>query len=190
MKTQSTKKESKFYIANTMKDARKKVEGTLKDYDEKFVKVQLKNGRAFFTELKANPIKKVGNLIDENRGIITKTRTRRLELWKKTVENIKEENFKANTRKKFNEYQTHRKNIYKGIGSDAKIVMDDLKEMGKKNMKKSAIKGKIEKRFAKRVNSIYSTLNIPSKDQVESLLAEVKTVTKKVDALGKDFPRA
>jgi len=47
--TKTTQKESRFYIAKTINDAKEKIQGKVKTYNEKYVKKQVETGREFIT---------------------------------------------------------------------------------------------------------------------------------------------
>ncbi len=62
--SKTSKKESRFYIAKTINETKEKIENKVKTYNEKYVRKQVENGREFITELKADPVKRIDDLID------------------------------------------------------------------------------------------------------------------------------
>ncbi|MBA3010473.1 MAG: hypothetical protein KKF12_10205 [Proteobacteria bacterium] len=185
MATQKTKTESKFYVAKTIAEMKDKIEKKVKTYNEKFVKKQIKAGREFFTELKADPVKRIDDLIDEGKDTLKKAKTVRMENIQKKVDTTK-----GHVRKKIDKINLETKKVYKGIGNDAKLIVDDFIAMGKKNLDKLPMKKTIEKKFSAGINAIPSKLNLPSKDEIENLVMGIDGVSKKVDALNKQFADA
>lgn len=181
----TTKKESKFYVAKSVAQAREKFETKVKTANEKFVKKQIETGREFFTELKADPVKRIDDLIDDSRDALKKAKETRMESLQQKLDDRKE-----NVRKKMDTINKKSKEVYKGIENDAKMIFDDVIEMGKKNIDKLPLKKSIEKKISAGIDSIPSKLNLPSKEEIDNLVAGVDGVNKKVDALNRDFARA
>ncbi|MCP3873257.1 MAG: hypothetical protein GY699_08915 [Desulfobacteraceae bacterium] len=179
------KKESKFYIAKTIKDARKKIETKIKTVNEKYVKKQLENGREFFSELKSDPIKRIDDLIDDSKDALNKTKDDRFKAWQKAAKTAK-----TDARKRFKKINIEGKKVYKGIENDAKLLVDDFIEISKKNIERIPMKKTIEKKIASTIESIPSKLNLPSKDEIDNLVSGIDGVNKKVDALNKQYANA
>jgi hypothetical protein len=178
----STKKESKFYIAKTINGAREKIEGKVKTYNEKYVKKQLESGREFITELKADPAKRIDGLIDDSKDALKKARSQRMDTLQKKVETTKKD-----VQKKFNKINKETRTIYKGIENDAKMVLEDIVALGKKNIEKFPMKKNIEKKISAGFNAIPGKLNLPSKEEIDNLVSGIDGVNKKVDALSKHY---
>jgi len=185
MATQKTKTESKFYIAKTVVEMKEKIKKKVETYNEKFVKKQLENGREFLTELKADPVKRIDALIDEGKDTLKKAKAVRMGNIQKKVDKTKND-----VRKKIEEINLETKKVYKGIGNDAKLIVEDFIAMGKKNLDKLPMKKTIEKKISASINAIPSKLNLPSKDEIENLVIGIDGVNKKVDALHKQFANA
>lgn len=185
MKPQKTKTESKFYVAKTVAEVKEKIEKKVKTYNEKFIKKQLETGREFLTELKADPVKRIDDLIDEGKEALKKAKTARMENIQKKVDTTKRD-----VRKKFKRINLETQKVYKGIENDAKLVVEDFIAMGKKNLDKLPMKKTIEKKISAGINAIPSKLNLPSKDEIENLVIGIDGVNKKVDALNKQFANA
>lgn len=185
MATPKTKTESKFYVAKTVTEVREKIEKKMKTYNEKFVKKQLENGREFLTELKADPVKRIDDLIDDGKDALKKAKTVRMESLRKKVDTTK-----GDVRKRIDKINLETKKVYKGIENDAKLIVEDFIAMGKKNLDKLPLKKTIEKKISAGINAIPSKLNLPSKEEIENLVIGIDGVNKKVDALNKQFVKA
>lgn len=182
--TKTSKKESRFYIAKTINEAKEKIENKVKTYNEN-VKKQVENGREFITELKADPVKRVDDLIDDSRDAIKKVRSDRMKTIQKKVDTTKKD-----VRKKIERINKETRAIYKGIGNDAKLIIEDILALGKKNLDKMPMKKRIEKKISHGIDAIPSKLNIPSKEEIDNLVAGIDGVNKKVDALNKEYAKA
>lgn len=185
MATKKNQEESKFYLAKTLKAAREKIEDKVKNFNEKFVKKQLKNSREFITELKADPVKKIDALIDDSKNTVNKVKETRVKTFKKAVEDRR-----SKARKGFKKINAKGNKVYKGIENDAKLLFEDFIEMGKKNIDKLPMKKTIEKKISDGFNSIPSKLNLPSKTEIDSLVKEIDGVNRKVDQLNKEYSAA
>ncbi len=185
MATKTTKKESRFYIAKTINETKEKIENKVKTYNEKYVRKQVKNGREFITELKADPVKRIDDLIDDSRDAIKKVRSDRMETLQRKVDTTKKD-----VRKKIKRINQETRTIYKGIGNDAKLIVEDLVALGKKNLDKLPMKKTIEKKISHGIDAIPSKLNIPSKEEIDNLVTGIDGVNKKVDALNKQYAKA
>jgi hypothetical protein len=183
--TKTTEKESRFYIAKTINEAKEKIENKVKTYNEKYVKKQVENGREFITELKADPVKRIDDLIDDSRDAIKKVRSDRMEAIQKKMDTTKKD-----VRKKVAGIHQETRTIYKGIENDAKLILEDIFALGKKNMGKISMKKTIEKKISHGIDSIHSRLNLPSKEEIDNLVTGIDGVNKKVDALNKQYMTA
>ncbi len=183
--TQTQKNESRFYIAKTINEAKKKIEGKVKIYNEKYVKKQVENGREFITELKADPVKRIDDLIDDSRGAIKKVRSERMETLQKKMDTTKKD-----VRKKIERINKETRTVYKGIGNDAKLILEDIVALGKKNLDKLPMKKTIEKKISHGIDAIPTKLNLPSKEEIDNLVTGIDGVNKKVDALNKQYAKA
>ncbi|MBU2454847.1 MAG: hypothetical protein KJ668_16175, partial [Proteobacteria bacterium] len=119
--TKKTETQSKFYIAKKVSDARKKLEGKAKEYNEKFVKKQLESGREFIKELKADPIKRIDDLIDDSKDTLKKAKEKRYNAWQKAVKTAR-----TDAKKKFKKINDQGKEVYTGIGNDAKLIIENI----------------------------------------------------------------
>ena len=195
-KTNKGKKESRFYIANTMNQAKGKIEEKVTEVNDKYVKKQIDTGKEFLNELKADPVKRIDDLIGDSRKALKKARETRvntiqekLESTKKDI-NIKMETRKKNLRDKLDTISKQTQKIYEGLENDAKLIADDVLEMGRKNLDRLPMKKTIEEKLNAGINAIPSKLNLPSKDEIENLVSGIDGVNKKVDALNKEFAKA
>lgn len=183
--TETTKTESRFYIAKIINDAKGNIEKKIKIYNEKYVKKQFENGRGFITELKADPVKKIDDFIDDSRDAIKKVRSHRMETLEKKVDTTKKD-----VRKKIEKINQETRTIYKGIGNDAKLLIEDIVVLGKKNLEKLPMKKTIEKKISDGICSIPAKLNLPSKEEIDNLVTGIEDVDKKVNALNKQYVNA
>ncbi len=178
-------KPSRFYIVNTAKETRGKIETKVKNVNKKYVKKQLENSREFFNELKADPIKKIDDLIDDGKDAIKNAREERFSAWKKAVKNVR-----TDSKDKLNKLNTKGRKVYNGLRNDARTIMDDAIDMGKKNLDKIAMKKTLEDKIKDGIESIPSRLNLPSRDEIDNLTAGIDGVNRKVDALNKQIAKA
>ncbi len=185
MAAKKSQKESKFYIVNTVKETKEKIETKIKAYNKKYVKRQLESGKEFISEIKSDPIKRIDDLIDDSKDALKKAKDDRYKAWQKAVKTAK-----ADTRKKFEKLNTEGRKVYRGIENDAKIIVEDIIEMGKKNLDKIPMKKAIEKKINDTIESIPAKLNLPSKDEIDNLVNGIDGVNKKVDALNKEYANA
>jgi len=180
--TKTTQKESRFYIAKTINDAKEKIQGKVKTYNEKYVKKQVETGREFITELKADPVKRIDDLIDDSRDAIKRVRTERMETLQKKMDTTQKE-----VRERMDRITKETRTIYKGIGNDAKLIVEEMIALGKKRLDKIPMKKNIEKKISQGFDAIPSKLNIPSKEEIDTLVKGIEGVSRKVDALNKEY---
>ena len=177
---EATKGESRFYIAKTMNKARADIEKKLKMYNEKYVKKQFENGREFIAELKADPVKRIDDLIDDSREVIKKVKFHGLETIDKKMDVAKKD-----VLQKIEKINQETRTIYKGIGHDAKLIIEDMVILGKEKLNKMPLKKNIEKKIFDGIDAIPAKLNLPSKEEIERLITEIEDVDKKISALNK-----
>jgi polyhydroxyalkanoate synthesis regulator phasin len=176
----TAKKESKFYIAKTINQARETLESKVKDYNERYVKKQLENGREFITELKADPVKRIDDLIDDGKDAVNRLKSDRVKTLQKKIDTTKKQ-----VQQKMDRISEETRTIYRGIENDAKLIFEDIVALGKKNLDKIPMKKTIEKKISDGFDSIPAKLNIPSKKEIDNLVRGIDGVNKKVDALNK-----
>ena len=185
-KTVDTPKgESRFYIAKTMNGVRANIEKKIKTYNEKYVKKQIENGREFISELKADPVKRIDDLIDDSRDAIKKVKSHGMETIDKKVDAAKKD-----VRKKIEKINQETRTIYKGVGHDAKLIIEDVVALGKKKLDKMPLKKTIEKKISDGIDSIPAKFNLPSKEEIDNLVTEIEDVDKKINALNKQYVNA
>lgn len=192
MTTKETKKEmkpeSRFYIVETARQARGKIEDRIKSVSEKYVTKQYKMGKEFLNELKADPLKKIDDLIDDGKDAVKKTREERVGAVKQRVKETR-----TSVKKRFDTINTEKTKVVKGLESDARLIVEEAIEKGKKNLGRMPFKKNIEnieKRINKRMASLPSKLNLPSRDEIENLVNGIDGVNKKVDSLTKQAVKA
>lgn len=183
--TKPARKKSRFYIGKTLNEAKEKIIGKVKTYNEKYVSKQLESGREFITELKADPVKRMDDLIDDSRDTIKRVRSERMETIQKKVDTTRK-----GVQKRINRINRETRTIYNGIGNDAKLIVGDIVALGKKNLDKMPMKRTIEKKISHGIDAIPSKLNIPSKKEIDNLVKGIDGVNKRMDALNKEYAKA
>ena len=177
--------DSKFFVVNTIRKTSGDLKTKVSSYNEKYIEKKIENGKEFLTELKADPIKKFDDLIDDSKDAITEAKAVRVKALRKKVDTTRK-----TIRSRFNKVNQETRRFYKGIGNDAKLVMDDILELGKKNMNKIPVKKTIEKKISSAIDAIPATFNLPSKSEIDNLVTGIDGVNKKVDELNKQFVSA
>lgn len=178
--TGTTQTQSRFYIVKTIREAKGNIEKKIELYNEKYVKKQLENGRELLTELKADPVKKIDDLIDDSMDVIQKVKRHRMETLGKKVNDTKKE-----VRKKIKKINQETRTVYNGVGNDAKLIIEDIVTLGKKNLDKLPMKKTIEKKISDGLDAMPSKLNLPSKEEIDNLATGIQKVDKKVNDLSK-----
>ena len=179
------KTESKFYVVNTVADAREKIETKVKTVNEKYLKKQLESGKKFYTELKDSPKKRIDDLIGEGKDSLKKARQTRVDSIQEKVRTTK-----TDVKKKLDALSDRSQKIYNGLENDAKMIIEDVIEMGKKNLDKIPMKKTVEEKINAGIDAIPAKLNLPSKEEIDNLVAGIDGVSKKVDALNKEYAKA
>jgi len=182
---QTIRKESKFYTVKMVNEAREKIESKVNTYNEKYVKKTVENGREFISELKANPVQRIDDLIDDSKDAFKKARVGRMETLQRKVDATQKD-----VRKKIELVIQKTQKVYKGIENDGKLIVEDIVALGKKNLEKIPMKKAIEKRISAGINSIPGKLNLPSKEEIDHLVAGINGANEKVDALNKQYVNA
>jgi len=77
--------------------------------------------------------------------------------------------------------------VVEGVEKDARLVVDDLVENGKKAFEKIPGKKAIEKRIDSGMKSIPKQLNLPNRKDIEKLNSSMKALSQKVEALNKQY---
>ncbi|RPJ77870.1 MAG: hypothetical protein EHJ94_10315 [Deltaproteobacteria bacterium] len=94
---------------------------------------------------------------------------------------------KTDTRKKVDSYFENGKELLQKVEKDARLIVEDLLETGKKSIDKIPGKKSIEINLEKRVKSIPSRLNLPSKKDIENLNQSMKALNRKVETLNSQY---
>ena len=179
------KKESRFYIVKTMADAREKIETKVRTVNEKYVKKQVESGRRFCSELKDSPVKRIDDLIGDGKDVLKKVRKNRMDAIQKKVDTTKKD-----ARKKFDAVSEKSQEIYNGLENDAKLVVEDVIEMGRKNLDRIPMKKTVEEKIKSGIDAVPARLNIPSREEIDNLVAGIDGLSKKVDALNREYANA
>ncbi len=207
--------DSKYHTLNAIRETRETIKKRLDEYNEKYLKKTVENGRDFIKELNNEPLKKIDQLIDNGTKAAKNLKSdsikkydelkdRTKELKEKTREftaKIKGSPFKAmgdmvkeakeDVSKKIDkysaEYKETRKKVVEHIEKDAEIIKQDMIDAGKKAIDKIGIKKSIEDKLSSTIEKFPSMLNLPSKKEVEELIKGIDSVNRKVDHLADQF---
>jgi polyhydroxyalkanoate synthesis regulator phasin len=183
--TKKDEKKSRFYVTKTISEARAKLEDKVNTANEKYIEKPIKKSREFISELKADPVKTIEDLIDDGREAIEREANTRMDSLKEKVETRK-----TKMRERMDKINKETRKVYEGIEKDARLVVDDMIDAGKKQLDRIPGKQKVEKKLSATLNAIPSKLNLPSKEEIEGLVAGIDGVSKKVDDLNRDFSKA
>jgi hypothetical protein len=181
----ATRHESKYYIAKTVNGAKEKIEDKVTTYNDKYLKKKVENGRKFVTEFKTAPLKKIDGLLGDGKDALKKARSTRISAIQKKVDSTRQD---VRTRVETINRQTRK--VYRGIEGDAKLIVEDVVSLGKKKMGKLSVQKTIKDKISSGIDSIPRKLNLPSKSEIDRLLAGVDGANKKVDALSRQYARA
>ena len=172
------KTESRFYIGQTINE----IKGTIKNRKEtlktkidaqtkKHITSRVETSSNFIADLKKDPRKKMDAFINDN-----KTRVN---------------DFAKDSKKTYQEFINDSKKtatkVVKGVKADAKLVRNDITDLKNKTFDKKVAKDFIEKRVNKITKRIPSKLPIPTRKEVEALMTGIDGISKKVDALNKQY---
>ena len=203
------KGKNRFYVVNTVQDARTRLARKLEDYNDKYVAQPLKEGKAFVADLRKEPRKTVDRLVDDGKtrlkDINKDTRTRLETLTKdgrafltkagkeprKTISALVDDGkervdeIREATREKIDGLSVDLRIFREGVQKDARLVIKDAMDSGSKALDRVPGKQRVEKELSSRMKSIPGKLNLPSKQDVDGLVRRVKELNTKVAALNK-----
>ncbi len=169
------KNESRFYIGQTIIKTRNTIKKKIEAQKEKHIDTRVKTGRKFLSEFKKHPRKQFDSLITENKNRI--------------------KDFTSDSKKTYSKFIDERKitaeKVCKGVSSDAKLLATDVKDFTKKTVDKMTVEKKtiknIEKKFNSAAENIPYRLNLPSRKEINKLMAGVDVMNKKIDKLNKFY---
>ncbi len=211
VKKEKVKTPSRFYVVRNLQEARDNLTDRLDEYNAKYIKKPIENGKEFVEDLKKDPRKtletlvddgkdmiedvkkdarkKIDTLVDDGKAFLKKAKKDPKKAFNQLVDDGKEfiEELKDDTRGKLDNLIEDYKTVLKGIEKDARMVKKDLLDNGKKVMDKVPGKQKIEKKISSTIKSIPSQLNMPSKKDIDSLVRGMKELNEKVDTLSKVY---
>ena len=172
MKTK-TQTKSRFYIGKTIIETRDTIKNKIDAKTKKHIKARVETSRKFISDLKKNPVKQLDSFIDDNKQSIKK--------------------FTIDSKKRYRTFISDNKitmkKVFKGVSGDAKLFADDIKGFKSKTFDKFTAKNTAAKSIEKRINKITaripSSLNLPSKEEVQVLMTGVDGISRKVDKLNK-----
>ena len=78
------------------------------------------------------------------------------------------------------------KSIMKGIEKDARIVLDEMVDSGKKTLDNLPGKKKFQKKIEKRIKSVPLQFNLPTRKDIDRLMEKLESLNTKLDTLGQE----
>ena len=168
-----TQTKSRFYIGQTIIETRDTIKKRIDDQTKKQIKARVETSRKFISDLKKNPVKQLDSFIDDNKQSIKK--------------------FTMDSKNRYRTFISDNKitmeKVFKGVSGDAKLFTNDIKSFKSKTFDKFTAKNTAAKSIEKRINKITaripSSLNLPSKEEVQVLMTGVDGISRKVDKLNK-----
>lgn len=176
---------SRFYVAQTLQKARGGMEERVREIKSRYLEKQMESGKAFLSELRADPIKRIDDLIDDSRETFSRARESRMETVQKKVETAKKQ-----VRDSVDTISRESRKVYDGIRSDAKRVTEDVMDLSRKKLDSMPMKKTVEKKIHVGIHALPSTLHLPSRQEIEDLVSVVDGVNKKVDEINVELAKA
>lgn len=193
---------SRFQTLNNLHDTRESFKKNVTDFSDKLIKKPVDAGRRFVKELKADPLKKIDGVIEEGTKTIKALKSdsrKKFDDVKSKSKEISEElkkspfkymggvvkDVKSETEKTWSKVGEERKRFVDGVEKDFSLIREDVVDASKKAMDKFPMKKRIEKGMTSTFDKFPSMLNLPSKKELEALIKEVDSVSRKVDSLSK-----
>lgn len=208
-KKRSSKTKTRFYIVETVQDARTRLTDKLEAYNRKYVAQPLETGKTFAEDLKAAPRKTVVSLVDDGKArmadlnrdtrtkldsfakdgqvFLTKAGKHPRKTFNELMDEVKElsEDRRNNTRDRFKGLLTELQDFKAGVEKDSRIVMADVLEGGNKALNHVPGKQRLEKEISSRLEALPAVFNLPRREDIVSLVKRVKQLNTKVEALNK-----
>ncbi len=201
------KSKSQFYVVRTALEARDNLTDKVKDYNEKFVNDPFKAGMEFIEDVRKDPRKVYGGLVDDSRDFLKglkKDGQNTVNDGKKLVKDLSKDprkvfdsfvddakeyvgDVRKDVRKTMDGFVDNGKDFFEGVEKDARKVIDDVLDSGKKAFKKFPVVETVEKKVSSGMKAVPSQLNLPSKKDIEKLTCSVKALNSKVENLSKQY---
>ncbi len=208
-KKSTSKAKTRYYVVQTVYEARNHLTGKFEDCNRKFIIQPLKNVKTFVENLKTEPRKNIVNLLDDGKtritdlnkeawnrvdgfakdgnAFLTKAGKNPRETFNGLMDDGKEfvEDFRDSTREKIEDLTVDLKILREGIEKDTRLVLADIIDGSKKAFGHMPGKQWIENAISDRLEALPAKFNLPSRKDVERLTRQVKTLNTKVNKLSK-----
>ena len=176
---------------HTIKSIRKSADKwaeTMKESRKKYVTKPFETGKTFLADLRDDPIRMVEGWYADGKDFVSEVAKDPKEVFKGIADSGKEfmEGMKKSLRTTMDDAVDSGNDLYKGMKKDSRKLFDEAVDSGRKWMEKIPMVKKIEKGVGNTLRSIPEKLNLPDKKDVEDLAKAVKTLNRKINALGKE----
>jgi polyhydroxyalkanoate synthesis regulator phasin len=74
-----------------------------------------------------------------------------------------------------------------GIEKDARIILDEMVDNGKKALDNLPVKKKFQKKIENRIKSVPLPFNLPTRKDINMLMDRLANLNTKIDTLGKAY---
>jgi hypothetical protein len=187
--TKKTEKKagSNFHAIRALHKTKEIWVDTVKDYNEKYITKPFENSKDFVTDMKNEPKKTFGDILDHGKGFVEDVKKDPKKVWTDLVDGGKDlaEGARKDFFKAVESVMDGGRDFYAGMGKDTRKALDDLLDRGKKITDKIPGKKTVEKGLSGSLESIPDRLNLPSKKDMEKLSKTVRTLNTKLNTLSK-----
>ena len=176
---------------HTIKSIRKSADKwaeTIKESRKTYVTKPFETGKTFLADLRDDPIRLVEGWYADGKEFVGEMAKDPKEVFKEVADSGKEfvEGVKKGFRTIMDDAVDSGNDLYKGMKKDSRKLFDDAVDSGRKWMEKIPMVKKIEEGVGNTLKSIPEKLNLPDKKDVEDLAKAVKTLNRRMNALGKE----
>jgi len=200
-KSQNRKKTtSRFYVVRSIQDARKSMTERMEKYHREFIKDPLRSGKEIVEDFREDPRKAMDTLMDDSRTFASDLKKEAKKKVNSVVTDGKKFYKKArkNPRKTFTdmvddsrdfagELVEDGKSFMNGFEKDARIVLDEMVDSGKKALDNLPVKKKFKKNIENRIKALPKQFNMPTKNDINLLTGRLEALSVKIDTLGKEI---
>ena len=202
---------SKYYIVKTVQDAKSGIRNRAETYKERYIEKPVEVSREFVEDLKNDPRSVIEDLIGDGRDFVedlTAESRDKIDVFvsdgkdffkkmRKNPRKVMDEfiddgqeffsDLKNDTKDRFEEYVNDGKGVFEGIEKDVRLAWDDVVANSKKVFDKKKVKKTIEDKINNSMKTFTNRLNMPSKNEVENLMAGIDALNKKVETMSKTY---
>jgi polyhydroxyalkanoate synthesis regulator phasin len=181
------KAESRFYAVRSLNKTKENWMATAKDYNEKYVTKPFESSKDFVVDMKNDPQKTFGEILDGGKGFVEDMKKDPKKVWSDLFDSSKDlaDGYRKDFLKIVDNIMDGGKDFYAGVEKDAQKMVDDLLDRGKKITEQIPGKNTFEKGISRSLESIPDRLNLPSKKDMEKLSKTVRTLNTKLNTLSK-----